>query len=163
MSEEEAKSRGVMGSDSQHQSQYPPQPQYGTFDGGAPGYPQPVMGSPQPAPPPGVAASLPYRTPYTSVPTYYPYSYQGVAGYGTVAEGQPVRRRRLPCCGIGIGWCLFILGFFFAAIPWYVGALVLLCSRVDYREKPGLIVCTIAAILAAIAVLFGVTKGADVW
>lgn len=38
----------------------------------------------------------------------------------------------------------FIFGFFFAAIPWYIGAFILLCSRVDYREKPGLIACTIA-------------------
>ena len=38
----------------------------------------------------------------------------------------------------------FIIGFFLAAIPWYVGALILLCSRIDYREKPGFIACTIA-------------------
>ncbi|XP_078151361.1 large ribosomal subunit protein eL20z-like [Carex rostrata] len=163
MSEEEAKSRGVTGPDSQHHGLYPPPPQYGTFDGGATGYPQPVIGFPQPAPPPGMGPSLPYCTPYSSVPTYYPHGYQAVTGYGTIAEGQPVRLRRLPCCGLGIGWFLFIFGFFFAAIPWYIGAFILLCSRVDYREKPGLIVCTIAAMLAAIAILFGVTKGVDDW
>ena len=40
--------------------------------------------------------------------------------------------------------CRFIIGFFLAAIPWYVGAIILLCSRVDYREKPGYIACTVA-------------------
>ena len=38
----------------------------------------------------------------------------------------------------------FIVGFFLAAIPWYVGAFILLCVRVDYREKPGYVACTIA-------------------
>jgi hypothetical protein len=35
--------------------------------------------------------------------------------------------------------------------------------RIDYREKPGYIACTIAAILATIAVILGVSKGADDW
>lgn len=58
----------------------------------------------------------------------------------------------IPCV---FKWCLFngnilvlferfIIGFFLAAIPWYVGAFLLLCARVDYREKPGLVTCTIA-------------------
>ncbi|RRT81376.1 hypothetical protein GW17_00037342 [Ensete ventricosum] len=38
----------------------------------------------------------------------------------------------------------FIIGFFLAAIPWYVGAFILLCARIDYREKPGLVACSIA-------------------
>jgi hypothetical protein len=39
----------------------------------------------------------------------------------------------------------FIAGFFLAAIPWYVGAFILICVRVhDYREKPGYVACTIA-------------------
>jgi hypothetical protein len=37
------------------------------------------------------------------------------------------------------------MGFFLAAIPWYVGAFVLICVRVhDHREKPGYVACTIA-------------------
>ena len=50
-------------------------------------------------------------------------------------------------------WCTavlyrFIIGFFLAAIPWYVGAFVLICVRVhDYREKPGYVACTIAVSL----------------
>jgi hypothetical protein len=100
----------------------------------------------------------------------------GPLGYGPVAEGRPVRMRRLPCCGLGLGWCLwvsasvhvlfpcifwsytalltkfislpqtrFITGFVLAAIPWYIGAFVLICVRVhDQREKPGYVACTIA-------------------
>lgn len=101
----------------------------------------------------------------------------GSLGYGPVAEGRPVRMRRLPCCGLGLGWCLwvslplhmcyfpvfpkvttelltksislpwtrFITGFFLAAIPWFIGAFVLICVRVhDQREKPGYVACTIA-------------------
>lgn len=40
--------------------------------------------------------------------------------------------------------CRFILGFFLGAIPWYVGAIIMLCCRVDYREKPGYIACIVA-------------------
>ncbi|KAJ3695256.1 hypothetical protein LUZ60_000633 [Juncus effusus] len=162
MSEEETKSRGFIAGDPQrHQQQHQ---QYGTFEGGVGGYAQQVIGFPQPAPPPGAVFPGAYPPPpYSSPPTYYPHGYQTVPGYGTVAEGRPIRLPKLPCCGIGIGWFLFVIGFFLAGIPWYVGAFILLCSRVDYREKPGLIVCTIAAVLAAIAVFFGVTKGADAW
>ncbi|XP_057508083.1 60S ribosomal protein L18a-like protein [Actinidia eriantha] len=132
-----------------HHHQPEEQPQYGTFQGVA-NYPaQPVIGFPQPVPPPGATDSS---------AQYYAHGYQAVPGYA-VAEGRPVREGRLPCCGIGFGWFLFIIGFFLAAIPWYVGAIILLCVRsVDYREKPGYIACTIAAVLAAIAVIFGVTK-----
>ncbi|KAF5477411.1 hypothetical protein F2P56_004051 [Juglans regia] len=139
------------------------EPQYGTFQG-VPNYPPPpppppVIGLPQPAPPPGAFQP---SAPPSYPPQYYAHGYQSVPGYA-VAEGTPVRERRLPCCGIGFGWFLFIIGFFLAAIPWYVGALVLLCSRIDYREKPGYIACTVAAILAALAVILGITKGADDW
>ncbi|KAL0008851.1 hypothetical protein SO802_010353 [Lithocarpus litseifolius] len=155
----------------QHQQNDPP-PQYGTFQGVA-NYPpplppqhqhqhQPVIGLPQPVPPPG--ATHPSAPPPPPPPQYYAQGYQTVPGYA-VAEGRPVtvRERRLPCCGIGVGWCLFIIGFFLAAIPWYVGALILLCSRIDYREKPGFIACTVAAILATVVIILGATKGADDW
>ncbi|KAG9443163.1 hypothetical protein H6P81_019017 [Aristolochia fimbriata] len=39
---------------------------------------------------------------------------------------------------------LFIIGFFFASIPWYVDTFIVLYARVDYREKPGFIACTFA-------------------
>ncbi|KAG8055932.1 hypothetical protein GUJ93_ZPchr0001g29372 [Zizania palustris] len=156
----------------------PPPQQYGTFGSpSAPGeLPQPAVGFPQPTPPPGMqhypqpppASYAVYPPPqtYPAAAPYYAQGYQAVQGYIPVVEGRPVRvrMRRLPCCGLGLGWFLFITGFFFAAIPWYIGAFVLICVRVhDYREKPGYVACTIAASLAAIAVLLGVTKGADVW
>ncbi|XP_072968032.1 large ribosomal subunit protein eL20z-like [Typha angustifolia] len=155
MSEEEGKSRGVSGDPGHH---------YGTFQGGVPDYSRPAIGFPQPAPPPGIGAPpMSYPPPYAAGAVYYPHGYQAVPGYAAVAEGRPLRMPRLPCCGIGIGWLLFIIGFFLAAIPWYVGAFILLFVRVDYREKPGFIACTIAAILAAIAIILGLTKESDVW
>ncbi|KAG8657831.1 hypothetical protein MANES_03G083700v8 [Manihot esculenta] len=132
----------------QHQPQPQPQPpQYGTFQGVAnyppplPSHHQPVIGFPQPAPPPGATEPSAPLPPHAS--PYYAQGYQTVPGYA-VAEGRPVRERRLPCCGIGVGWLLFIIGFFLGAIPWYVGLFVLLCARIDPREKPGYIACTIA-------------------
>ncbi|KAG9149965.1 hypothetical protein Leryth_010037 [Lithospermum erythrorhizon] len=141
-----------MGSDLKGSKQYDEEQQqaaaqhYGTFQG----IPQqPTIGFPQPAPPPGAS------------PHYHAHAYQPVTGY-VVAEGTPVRRQRpLPCCGCGIGWFLFIIGFFLGAIPWYLGAFVMLFSRIDYREKPGYIACTVAAILTTIAVIIGATN--DSW
>ncbi|KAL6845323.1 hypothetical protein ACP4OV_024818 [Aristida adscensionis] len=137
----------------QHQHQ-----QYGTF--GAPAasgeFPQPAVGFPQPAPPPGLrhypppppasyAVYPPPPQPYAGAAPYYAQGYQAVQGYIPVVEGRPVRLSRLPCCGLGMGWVLFIMGFFLAAIPWYVGAFILICVGVhDYREKPGYVACTIA-------------------
>lgn len=123
---DEGKSKGCAGEGNQHH--------YGTFQGVAnfpP--PQPVVGFPQPVPP----------HPVSGQSQHYSYGYQTVPGY-VVAEGTPVREHRLPCCGIGLGWFLFVFGFFLAAIPWYIGAFILLCVRVDYREKPGLVACTLA-------------------
>ncbi|KDP45083.1 hypothetical protein JCGZ_20159 [Jatropha curcas] len=153
MSEEEkGQSRGVVVDHHHHQN---PQPQYGTFQGVA-NYPQqPVIGFPQPVPPPGA-------TEPSAPPQYYAHGYQTVPGYA-VADGRPVREHRLPCCGIGLGWFLFIIGFFLGAIPWYVGLFIILCARIDPREKPGYIACTIAAVLATVAIILGVTKGADDW
>ncbi|XWS16820.1 hypothetical protein CRYUN_Cryun33cG0013300 [Craigia yunnanensis] len=81
--------------------------QYGTFQGVA-NYPpqhqhhhhQPAIGFPQPVPPPGL-----HEPSAPPPPQYYPQGYQTVPGYA-VAEGTPVRERRLPCCGIGVGWFL---------------------------------------------------------
>ncbi|KAG5117645.1 hypothetical protein JHK84_043758 [Glycine max] len=167
-----------------------PAAQYGTFQGVAnyppPPQPHPAIGFPHPVPPPGAADSS------APPPPYYP-GYQAVPGAKfrsdrstaclcailgfeekflflglldccyAVAEGRPVRERHLGCCGLGCGWCLFILGFFLAGIPWYVGAIIMLCSRVDYREKPGYIACVVAAVLGTIAIILGVTKGVDDW
>ncbi|KAL6999709.1 hypothetical protein U1Q18_000866 [Sarracenia purpurea var. burkii] len=159
---EEGKERGVAGADPHlrhhhhSQSEQDPQPQYGTFQGVANSPSPPMIGFPQPVPPPG--ATEPSAPP--PPPPYYAHGYQAVPAPGyAVAEGRPIRERRLPCCGCGLGWFLFIIGFFLAAIPWYVGAIMLLCVRsFDYREKPGYIACTIAAVLATIAIILGATN-----
>ncbi|TYH92434.1 hypothetical protein ES332_A13G182200v1 [Gossypium tomentosum] len=85
--------------------------QYGTFQGVSnyppPPPPQhhgPAIGFPQPVPPPGL------HEPSAPPPQYYPQGYQTVPGYA-VAEGRPVRERRLPCCGIGFGWFLGVYFF----------------------------------------------------
>ncbi|KAK9064357.1 hypothetical protein SSX86_015739 [Deinandra increscens subsp. villosa] len=157
---EEGKSRGVVFPGDQHPSappQHPPPYYYGTFQGVAnhhhhqpyppPPTHQPSVGFPQPTPPHNVRNN----------PPYYIHGYQTVPGI-VIAPPTPVivDRGPLPCCGCGIGWFLFVVGFFFGAIPWYVGAFILLFVRVDYREKAGLVACTIAAILALIAVGLGV-------
>ncbi|GFP81134.1 60S ribosomal protein l18a-like protein [Phtheirospermum japonicum] len=163
MSEEGGgKTRGVTAAAADGNSSRPPLPPnyYGTFQGVANYQPQPppqshsVMGFPQPAPPPGYSGSTPH---------YYPQGYQTVPGYAVYEGGRPFREERLPCCGVGIGWFLFITGFILGAIPWYIGAFLLLCVRLDYREKPGLIACVIAALLAALAVTLGVTKATHAW
>ncbi|XP_051152302.1 60S ribosomal protein L18a-like protein [Andrographis paniculata] len=134
-----------------HQHEQSP-PQYGTFQG-VMNYPNPtVVGLPHPVPPPGMPGGTPLPP-----SEHYARGYQAVPGY-VVAEGRPVRGHRLPCCGIGIGWFLFIIGFFLAGVPWYVGVLLLLCSRMDSREKPGYTACAIAAVLEAIALIFGLTR-----
>ncbi|XP_028767139.1 60S ribosomal protein L18a-like protein [Neltuma alba] len=149
---EEGKNRGVV-------TDHPRQPYYGTFQGVAnyypaapppPPQPQPVVGFPQPIPPPATYGA------------HYYQGYQTVPGYA-VAEGRPIREHRLPCCGLGLGWFLFITGFFLGGIPWYVGTILLLCVQMDYREKPGLVACTVASIIAVIAVTLGVTNKGHDW
>ncbi|XP_060187748.1 large ribosomal subunit protein eL20z-like [Lycium barbarum] len=126
-----------------HQSPPPPATEYGTF--GQP--PLPVAGFPQPVPPPGALEPA----------EYYARGYQAVPG--NIDESGAVIEPPLPCCGIGLGWFMFITGFFLAAIPWYVAAFILLATRaVDNREKPGYVLCTIAVVLATIAIVFGLTK-----
>ncbi|KAF3442299.1 hypothetical protein FNV43_RR16215 [Rhamnella rubrinervis] len=145
---------------SQPDQQLPP-PQYGTFQGVA-NYPpplpprppqQPGVGFPRPVPPPGATDS----GPPPPNPQYFAHGYQTVPGY-VVAEGRPVREPRLPCCGCGCAWFLFIIGFFLLGVPWYIGAIILLCSRVDHREKPGYVACALAAVLATVAYVIGAVK-----
>nr|TKW11891.1 hypothetical protein SEVIR_5G001900v2 [Setaria viridis] len=127
---------------------------YGTFQG-PPSYPPPrppPLGFPQPVPPPTLSAAH-HRVAYHKAAAPPDYE-SGVRGHG---------HDRLPCCGIGFGWFLFVIGFFLGAIPWYVGAILLCCSTVDHREKPAYVACTIAAALATIAVIIGATAGAHVY
>ncbi|GAV61724.1 hypothetical protein CFOL_v3_05250 [Cephalotus follicularis] len=164
MSSEGDKNRGVVVDHlhHHHEQQQPQAPQYGTFQGVANYPPQPAIGFPQPVPPPGHNDPPSVPPPYP--PQYYSQGYQSapVTGYA-VAEGRPVRERRLPCCGIGFGWFLFIIGFFLGAIPWYIGLFILLCGRIDSREKPGYVACTLAAVVATVVIILGVTKGSHDW
>ncbi|KAI4295421.1 hypothetical protein L6164_035468 [Bauhinia variegata] len=155
---EDGKNRGIAVAGDGEQ---PSPPYYGTFQGVANYYPptplppsQPVVGFPQPIPPLGSFGG----------PRYYQHGYQTVPVQGyAVAEGRPIREHRLPCCGLGLGWFLFIIGFFLGGIPWYVGTFILLCVRMDHREKAGLVACTVATVIALIAVTFGVTNKAHDW
>ncbi|CAN1140652.1 60S ribosomal protein L18a-like protein [Linum perenne] len=89
----------------------------------------------------------------TSQPPYNVYATNSslpVTGHVVVQRGSS----DLPCCGIGLGWFLFILGFILGAIPWYAGACVLVCAKYDKREKTGLIACAIvAALTTALAII----------
>jgi len=70
-------------------------------------------------------------------------------GYRKMSAAEIVQPR-LPFFGVGVGWVLFLLGFFLAAIPWYIGAFLLFFVALDHREKSGLIACTIAGIFALV-------------
>ncbi|KAH8946579.1 hypothetical protein BDL97_12G103200 [Sphagnum fallax] len=58
---------------------------------------------------------------------------------------------RLPCCGCGIGWCSFLIGFIFPLL-WYYGTYLFYteCYH-DPRERPGLAACAIAALVLTVA------------
>ncbi|KAK7303132.1 hypothetical protein RJT34_14033 [Clitoria ternatea] len=113
----------------------------------------------------GVANYYPSHNPSISPVAPYTYCYQGqghhVIPVYHVAEGRALRERRLPCCGLGLGWLLFITGFFLGGIPWYIGAFVLMFVQMDHREKSGLIACVIASLLTLMVIALGVTHGDD--
>ncbi|KAE9594604.1 hypothetical protein Lal_00037447 [Lupinus albus] len=154
---DDAKNRGIYDADHHHN-----QPYYGTFQGVANYYPphnpppHAVVGFPQPLPP-----SQPPPVSYDA-PRYYYQGYHSLPVYA-VADGRPLREHRLPCCGLGLGWLLFLTGFILGGVPWYIGTFILLCIQMDYREKPGLIACTVASFIAVIAVTFGVTQQDHDW
>ncbi|XP_042394935.1 60S ribosomal protein L18a-like protein [Zingiber officinale] len=87
---------------------------------------------------------------YHAIPVGYQFQ-----PFPNVVDGIPMNARvpPLPFCGIGVGWALFVVGFLFASIPWYVGAFILLFVAQDHREKPGLIACSIAAGLTILSLL----------
>ncbi|CAN0921661.1 60S ribosomal protein L18a-like protein [Linum grandiflorum] len=143
---------------------------YGTFQGVANYHQHPYTPPPPPPslqqPQPTVGFVHPVGPPHNSVVNhpYYPHGYHAITTGYVLADGRPlIREHPLPCCGMGMGWFLFIIGFFIGGIPWYIGALVLLFAQVDYREKPGYVACVIASIIALVVVMMGVTQGADAW
>ncbi|XP_010465350.1 PREDICTED: 60S ribosomal protein L18a-like protein [Camelina sativa] len=135
---EDGKNRSVV-TDHQHHNQQPPPPFQGVSNYQPPPQQQqpPAGGFPQPA---------------------QPY----VQGYAVNGGMTTAEHHRLPCCGIGIGWVLFILGFFFGAIPWYIGFFLLLFSR-NPRERPGYIACAIGSVVATIIIVIGAVRGSGVW
>jgi len=137
---EQGKERGVTGGDPHKPGgvNYPPQQATGAAD-----YPpKPVTGFPEPGPPPVTAYPPPPGPGYP------------------VSEGAPAaRERELPCCGLGWGWILFILGFILGIIPWYIGAIMLLCyKRENYkREKVGFIFCAVFAVIGTVLIVVSLT------
>uniref|UniRef100_A0A1J3FTG1 60S ribosomal protein L18a-like protein n=1 Tax=Noccaea caerulescens TaxID=107243 RepID=A0A1J3FTG1_NOCCA len=81
----------------------------------------------------------------------------------TVIEVRPMREHELPCCGFGMGWFLFIMGFLFGGIPWYLGAIIVLCTSVDNREKAGYVACAIASVVYLIAFTLGMAGNVSIW
>ncbi|TVU10658.1 hypothetical protein EJB05_44202 [Eragrostis curvula] len=132
----------------------PPSPSTSAFGPTAPPLPyNHHYGTFSPPPPPSQLTPV-VGAAYHASPTGF--CGQGVAAFPcpvqqqVFVEGVPVRDPPLPFCGVGIGWVLFLLGFFLAAIPWYTGAFLLFFVALDHREKPGLIACTIAGIFALV-------------
>ncbi|KAG0582725.1 hypothetical protein M758_3G082100 [Ceratodon purpureus] len=77
--------------------------------------------------------------------------------YGNMgAEAQPyvgLYDRPLPCCGCGVGWCCFLMGFILPLF-WYYGTFLFLgqCQN-DPRERPGLAASAIAALVNTVALI----------
>nr|XP_009389994.2 PREDICTED: 60S ribosomal protein L18a-like protein isoform X2 [Musa acuminata subsp. malaccensis] len=111
--------------------------------------------------------AVPHHQPTPQTTSGYhviPVGYQSHL-YPTFVDGIPMAMRDppLPFCGIGIGWALFVSGFFLASIPWYVGVFILLFVATDYREKPRLVACTVAAVLALIPLILNAFKFHVFW
>ncbi|KAG0556865.1 hypothetical protein KC19_11G085000 [Ceratodon purpureus] len=107
-----------------------------------------------------------YPVPGYPVLENYPGIQQGSGSY-QVAHGpgpgvqtfnhhyEVIFHRPLPFCGLGFGWFLFITGFFFAVFPWVIGAGIFLFLKHDYRERTGLMACTIATLVFLFVGLVG--------
>ncbi|XP_033137283.1 60S ribosomal protein L18a-like protein isoform X2 [Brassica rapa] len=163
MDEESAKTRET--TVNQQQQYY-----YGTFQG--------VANYPPPAPPPQLLP-LPQQ-PIATSPLLPPvHGYQNLQGHGggggfvnyaqgyplvPLVEVRPVREHDVPvpCCGFGMGWFLFIMGFLFGGIPWYLGAVIILFTSVDHREKAGYVACSIASVVYLIAVMLGMAGNINI-
>nr|VDC61565.1 unnamed protein product [Brassica rapa] len=58
--------------------------------------------------------------------------------------------------------CPFIMGFLFGGIPWYLGAVIILFTSVDHREKAGYVACSIASVVYLIAVMLGMAGNINI-
>jgi len=58
----------------------------------------------------------------------------------------------LPCCGCGIGWFSFLVGFIFPLL-WYYGSIRFFWTQRqnDPTARPGLAACAIAALVSTVA------------
>ncbi|XP_018469228.1 60S ribosomal protein L18a-like protein isoform X2 [Raphanus sativus] len=135
---------------------------YGTFQG--------VANYPPPAP-----LRLPQQpivtSPLLPPPIHGYHNLQGHGGFVNYAQGypvvpvvevRPVREHDVPCCGFGMGWFLFLMGFLFGGIPWYLGAVIILFTSVDHREKAGYVACSIASVVYLIAVMLGMAGNINI-
>lgn len=59
----------------------------------------------------------------------------------------------LPCCGCGVGWCCFLLGFILPLFWYYATFLFIAQCQNDPRERPGLAACAIAALVNTVALV----------
>uniref|UniRef100_A0ACD5VQY1 Uncharacterized protein n=1 Tax=Avena sativa TaxID=4498 RepID=A0ACD5VQY1_AVESA len=117
------------------------------------------------APPLEPSKPLPGQASGEPAPLAYPLEQSKALPVGAQDSEAGVRGQRydrLPCCGLGIGWVLFIIGFFLGAIPWYVGAIMLCFYRGDHRERPGLIGCAVAAVIGTILIIIAAVLPAEV-
>lgn len=62
--------------------------------------------------------------------------------------------RPLPCCGCGIGWFSFLMGFIFPLL-WYYATIRFFWTQRhnDPRERPGLAACAIAALVGTVTLV----------
>ncbi|PAN32619.1 hypothetical protein PAHAL_5G500200 [Panicum hallii] len=88
---------------------------------------------------------------------------QGCVGKYTLLRDEENPRlaifeRRLPCCGCGIGWSSFLLGFVCPLI-WYFAATLYCCKYYnrDPRERPGLAASAVAALIFTVLAIIALT------
>jgi len=78
----------------------------------------------------------------------------GVLAGPEEAQQQPYVRLydgALPCCGCGVVWCCFVCGFILPLFWYYATFLFLAQCQNDPRKRPGLVACSIAALINTMA------------
>nr|XP_018677718.1 PREDICTED: uncharacterized protein LOC103976498 isoform X1 [Musa acuminata subsp. malaccensis] len=113
--------------------------------------------------------AVPHHQPTPQTTSGYhviPVGYQSHL-YPTFVDGIPMAMRDppLPFCGIGIGWafvtfCVWLYCIFSTLYVYFKMAYI---SFKDYREKPRLVACTVAAVLALIPLILNAFKFHVFW